>query len=54
MVKVTNCLVNLAFSRTITLSWGAKRKEHIEQRCVLSDEGLQLGNHVIIENHVKQ
>ncbi len=37
----------------ITLSWGAKKKEHIEQRSVLSDEGLQVGNHVIIENHVK-
>ncbi len=29
-----NCLVNLASSRTITLSWGAKKKEHIEQRRV--------------------
>jgi hypothetical protein len=35
-----NCLVNLASSQTITLSWGAKKKECIEQRGVLSDEGL--------------
>ena len=47
----SNCLVNLASSRTITLSWGAKKKERKEQRRVLSDEGLQVGNHVIVENH---
>ncbi len=45
----SNCLVNLASSQTITLSWGAKKKEHIDQRRVLSDEGLQVGNHVIVE-----
>jgi hypothetical protein len=34
------CLVNLASSRTITISWGAKKNECIEQRRVFSDEGL--------------
>ncbi len=46
-----NCLVNLASCQTITLSWGAKKKERIEQRRVLSDEGLQVGDHVVVENH---
>ncbi len=50
----SNCLVNLASSRTITLSWGAKKKESIEQRRVLSDEGLQVGIHVAVENHDNQ
>jgi hypothetical protein len=45
----SNCLVNLASSRTITLSWGAKKKECKEQSRVLSDEGLQVGNHVVVE-----
>jgi hypothetical protein len=49
-----NCLANLASTRTITLSWGAKKKESIKQRSVLSDEGLQVGNHVVVENHGKQ
>jgi hypothetical protein len=49
-----NCLVNLASSQTITLSWGAKKKERIEQRRVLSDEGLQVGDHVAVENHGNQ
>ncbi len=53
MVKVT-AFVNLAFSQTITLSWGAKKQECIEQRSVLSDEGLQVGNHVVVENHGNQ
>jgi hypothetical protein len=48
------CLSNLASSQTITLSWGAKNKESIKQRSVFSDEGLQVGNHVVIENHGKQ
>ncbi len=48
-----NYLVNLASSQTITLSWGAEKMEHIEQRSVLFDEGLQVGNHVIVENHGK-
>ncbi len=48
------CLVNLAFSRTMMLSWGAKKKECKEQRRVLSDEGLQVGNHVFVENHGNQ
>ena len=38
----------------ITLSWGAKKKERKEQRRVLSDEGLQVGNHVVVENHGNQ
>jgi hypothetical protein len=46
-----NCLVNLASSQTITLSWGAKKKERIEQRRVLSDEDLQVGDHVVVENY---
>ncbi len=50
----SNCLVNLASSQTITLSWGAKKKERKEQRRVLSDEGLQVGDHVYVENHGNQ
>ncbi len=46
-----NCLSNLALSWTITLSWGAKKKESIN---LLSDEGLQVGDHVVVENHDKQ
>jgi hypothetical protein len=46
----SNCLVNLASGQTITLSWGAKKKERKEQRRVLSDEGLQVGDHVFVEN----
>ncbi len=30
-----NCLVNMASSQTIMLSWGAKKKERKEQRRVL-------------------
>ncbi len=48
-----NCLVNLAPSQTITLSRGAKKEECIEQRSILSDEGLQVGNHDIVANHGK-
>ncbi len=44
----------MASSRTITLSWGAKKKERIEQRRVLFDEGLQVGDHVVVENHGNQ
>ncbi len=50
----SNCLVNLASIQTITLSWGAEKKERIEQRRELSDEGLQVGNHVVVENHGNQ
>ncbi len=50
----SNCLVNLASSQTITLSWGEKKKERIEQRSVLSDEGLQVGDDVVVENHGNQ
>jgi hypothetical protein len=49
-----NCLADLASSQTITLSLGAKKKELIEQSSVLSDEGLQVGDHVVVENHGKQ
>jgi hypothetical protein len=49
-----NCLSNLALSQTITLSWEAKKKESINQRSVLSDEGLQVSNHVVVENLGKQ
>ncbi len=41
----------MASGRTITLSWGAKKKEQKEQRRVSSDEVLQVCNHVIVENH---
>jgi hypothetical protein len=44
----------LASGRTITLSWEAKKKECKEQRRVLSDEGLQVGDHVFVENHGNQ
>ncbi len=47
----SNCLVNLASSQTITLSWGAKRKERKEQRRVLFDESLQVGDLVVVENY---
>ncbi len=50
----SNCLVNLASGRTITFSWGAKKKERKEQRKVLSDKGLQIGYHVVVENHGNQ
>jgi hypothetical protein len=50
----SNCLVNLTSGRTITLSWGAKKKERKDQRRVLSDEGLQVGEHVFAENHGNQ
>jgi hypothetical protein len=36
-----NCLLSLASSQTIALSWGAKKKESINQRSLLSDEDLQ-------------
>jgi hypothetical protein len=38
----------------ITLSWGAKKKESKKKRSVLSDECLQVGDHVVVENHGKQ
>ncbi len=50
----SNCLVNLAYSQMIMLSWGAKKKECKEQRRVLSDEGLQVGERVVVENHGNQ
>ncbi len=49
-----NCLANLASSQTVTLIWGAKKKESVNQRSILSDEGLQVGDHVVVENHGKQ
>ena len=50
----SNCLVNLASSGMITLSWGAKKKERKEQRNVLSDASLQVGDLVVVENHSNQ
>ncbi len=50
----SNCHVNLASSQTITLSWGAKKKDCKEQRRVLFDESLQVGNLVVVENHGNQ
>ncbi len=44
----------MASGPTIMLSWGAKKKEHKEQRRVLSDEGLQIGDNVFVENHGNQ
>ncbi len=46
----SNCLVNLASGQMITLNWGAKKKEHKEQSTLLSDESLQVGNLVDVEN----
>ena len=40
--------------RTITLSWGAKKKEHKEQSTLLSDECLQVGDLVVVKNHGDQ
>jgi hypothetical protein len=31
-----------------------KKRESINQRSLLSDEGLQVGNHVVVENYGKQ
>ena len=50
----SNCLVNLASGRTITLSWGAKKKEHKERSTLLSDECLQVGDLVVVKNHGDQ
>jgi hypothetical protein len=36
------------------LSWGAKKKEPEEQRRALSDESLQVGDLVVVENHGSQ
>jgi hypothetical protein len=38
----------------IMLSWGAKKKECKEQRRVLFDESLQVGNLVDVKNHGNQ
>ncbi len=38
----------------ITLSWGAKKKECKEQRRVLFDKSLQVGDLVVVENHGNQ
>jgi hypothetical protein len=48
-----NCISNIGSSQMVTLSWGAKKKELINQSSVLFDEGLQVGNHVVVENHGK-
>ncbi len=50
----SNCLLNLASGRTITNSWGAKKKEHKEQSTLLSDECLQVGDLVVVKNHGDQ
>ncbi len=50
----SNCLVNLASSQTIIFSWGATKKEHKEQRRILFDESLQVGNLVVVENYGNQ
>jgi hypothetical protein len=44
----------LASGWMITLSWGAKKKEHKEQSTLLSDESLQVGHLVVVENHGNQ
>jgi hypothetical protein len=49
-----NCLANLASSQMTTLNWGAKKKESRKQISELSDEGLQVGDHVVVENHGNQ
>jgi hypothetical protein len=50
----SNCLINLAYVRTITLSWGAKKKEHKEQCTLFPDECLQVGDLVVVKNHGDQ
>ncbi len=50
----SNCLANLASGRTITLSWGAKKKEHKERSSLLSDECLHVGDLVVVKNHGDQ
>jgi hypothetical protein len=50
----SNCLVKLASSQTISLSWRTKKKECKEQRRLLSHESLQVGNLVVVENHGNQ
>jgi hypothetical protein len=50
----SNCLVNLASGRTITLSWEAKKKEHKERSTLLSDECLPVGDLVVVKNHGDQ
>ncbi len=50
----SNCLVNLASSRTITLNWRAKKKERKQQRRLLFGESLQVGDLVVLENHGNQ
>jgi hypothetical protein len=44
----------LASSQTITLSWGANKKEHKEQSTLLSDESLQVGDLVVVDNQGDQ
>ncbi len=44
----------MASGQTITLSWGVKKKERKEQRRLLSDEGLQVGDLVVVKNHGNQ
>ncbi len=51
----SNCLVNLASGQTITLSWGAKKKEHKERSTLfLSDECLHVCDLVVVKNHGDQ
>ncbi len=50
----SNCLVNLASGRTITLSWGAKKKEHKERSTLLSDQCLHVSDLVVVKNHGDQ
>ncbi len=49
--EILENFANVASSRPITLSRGAKKKESTKQRSVLPDESLQFGNHVVAENH---
>ncbi len=49
-----NCLASLASSQTNILSRGAKKKEFKKKRSELSDEGLQVGDFVVVGNHGKQ
>jgi hypothetical protein len=45
-----NCLCNIASSRIISLSWGAKKKEATHSDALY----VYVGNCVSVENHVKQ
>ncbi len=46
-----NCLLNLASSQIITISWGAKKKESTHSEGLLTNDCLHVGDNVIVLNH---